>query len=78
MAAYRVVALSTASFVLAGSLGALLVIMACETRVVPGLLLVLPIISRLPATVEVGFDSRNASPGGEKIKKENNQYHTRV
>ena len=45
---------------------------ASRNRVVPGLLLVLPIISRLPATVEVGFDSRKASLRGEKIEKENN------
>ncbi len=38
MAAYRVVALRTASILLAGSLGALLVIMACETPLYPGIL----------------------------------------
>ena len=37
MAAYRVVTLRTASFLLAGSLGALLLIMACETPLYPGI-----------------------------------------
>ena len=45
---------------------------ASRNRAVPVLLLVLPIISRLPTTVEVGFDSRKASLRGEKIEKENN------